>query len=663
MRSKAEPPTVGSGSPRGLDPLVAVIVCFGAVFVLSQFFRASNAVIAKTLSAEFGLSPEALGLLTGMFFFAFGAAQIPLGIVFDRFGARRTVPVVLTSAIAGSILYGLADGEAMLIAGRVLLGVGCSGVLMGSLFLFGQWAPAASFSTWMGRMIAIGGAGGLLSTSPLAAIAETLGWRVAFWGAAGLTAAGAIAIYALARDRPSSERGGAIPAEGLRESLSGVRAALATPGFPTLTLMGFASYPVVITVLGLWGGPFLADRHGLGPIDAGNALLVMAVALIVTNLVLGPIERRLDTRKGIILGCAAPVAGALAALAALPDLPTWAVVLLLAVIGACGSYNILLAGHARSLLPDRLAGRGMALMAIAFMGGPAVLQALGGVIVGAFPATDGVAPAIAYQALFAFLAALVALACLAYLRIPDAKPSAGLCHGRRAPRGRASRAGRVVIQLAQRTSSMTAASASKELRPSWRQRAGDQPSRGSGAFAHVLEGHFQGHGEAAVGLRHMIGADAEIGLAGRRRRIAVLGLEIRVRCHERRLKMRELLRQRVGVGRDSLGPGDEVVGQGLVAVDIETEIDASPRHLRAHQEYLRALLHAGRGPGAVKVDARRVGPEMPAAAAVGVHVGHHEEPRLLEQRAGERDRRGPAAAPESPPSTIRPWSRRDAGAR
>ena len=425
MPSRTETSTAASRPPHGLDPLVAVIVCFGAVFILSQFFRASNAVIAKTLSAEFGLSPEALGLLTGMFFLAFGAAQIPLGMLFDRFGARRTVPVVLTAAIAGAILYGLAQGEAMLMAGRVLLGVGCSGVLMGSLFLFGQWAPAASFSTWMGRMIAIGGAGGLLSTTPLAAVAETLGWRVAFWGAAGLTAAGAIAIYALARDRPAAERSGTAPAEGLRESLGGVRAALATPGFPTLTLMGFSSYPVVITVLGLWGGPFLADRHGLGPVEAGNALLVMAVALIITNLVLGPIERRLDTRKGIILGCAAPVAGALALLAALPGLATWAVILLFAVIGGCGSYNILVAGHARSLLPDRLAGRGMALMAIAFMGGPAVLQSLGGVIVGAFPATDGAAPAIAYQALFAFLAALVALACFAYMRIPDAKPSAG----------------------------------------------------------------------------------------------------------------------------------------------------------------------------------------------------------------------------------------------
>ena len=437
MRSQADIPQ-GSGEARSslLHPLVAVVICFGAVFVLSQFFRASNAVIAKTLSAEFGLSPEALGLLTGMFFLSFGAAQIPVGMLFDRFGARRTAPVVLTAAIAGSILYGLAEGEAMLIAGRLLLGIGCSVVLMGSLFLFGQWAPAASFSTWMGRMIAIGGAGGLLSTTPLAAIAETLGWRVAFWGAAGLTAVGAIAIYAMARDRPSADAGGAAPKEGLRESLRGVRAALATPGFPTLTLMGFSSYPVVITVLGLWGGPYLADRHGLAPIDVGNALLVMAAALIVTNLVLGPIERRLDMRKGLILGCAALVVAALGLLAALPDLATWAAILLFALVGACGSYNILLAGHARSLLPDRLAGRGMALMAIAFMGGPAVLQALGGVIVGAFPAANGAAPAIAYQALFAFLAALVAVACLAYLRLPDAKPSAGFAADPTRPEGK-----------------------------------------------------------------------------------------------------------------------------------------------------------------------------------------------------------------------------------
>ena len=313
-------------------------------------------------------------------------------------------------------------------AGCVLLGAGCSDVLMGSLFLFGQWAAPASYGTGMGRMIAIGGAGGLLSMTPLAVVSESLGWRAAFWGAAGLTALGTVAIYALARDRRSLEHTGAAPPESVRDSLRGVRAALATPGLPSITAMGFASYPVVITVLGLWGGPYLSDRRGLGPVETGNVLLVMALALIAANLVLGPLERRLDTRKHIVLGCAAIVIGACTLLAALPDLATWAAIVLFALIGACGSFNILLAGHLRSLFSDRLAGRGMALMAMAFMGGPAVLQALGGVIVGAFPATGGAAPAApasAYQALFAFLAALVVLAAMAYTRLPGARPSAG----------------------------------------------------------------------------------------------------------------------------------------------------------------------------------------------------------------------------------------------
>ena len=46
---------------RQFATIVAVI---GVVYVMSQFFRMSNGVIAKELSAEFSLSAEALGGLT-----------------------------------------------------------------------------------------------------------------------------------------------------------------------------------------------------------------------------------------------------------------------------------------------------------------------------------------------------------------------------------------------------------------------------------------------------------------------------------------------------------------------------------------------------------------------------------------------------------------------
>jgi MFS family permease len=402
-----------------------IVAALCSVYVMSQFFRSSNAVIAKDLSAEFGLSPEALGVLTGAFFFAFAAAQIPLGVMLDRYGPRRTVSILLSAAVAGAILYGLAGGLVGLIAGRVLLGIGCSGVLMSALMLFGRWVEPEAYGTWMGRMIAIGGVGGLLSTTPLAFSAETVGWRVAFFAAAAITAVGAAFVYLVVRDAPPGHAVHARSPETLRESLRGVGAVMADRRLPPLLGMALVSYPVLITILGLWGGPYLVDVHGLDTVHSGNLLLVLVVALIIGNFLIGPLERRLNTRKWLVVGCACGVAGAIVLLAVVPDMALWLVALLFVLIGGCSAYNVVVAGHVRSLYPDRLSGRGMALVAIALMGGPALMQSVTGLIIGAFPAPDGTPPALAYHTAFGFLAGCIVLALIAYLRVPDAKPSAG----------------------------------------------------------------------------------------------------------------------------------------------------------------------------------------------------------------------------------------------
>ena len=402
-----------------------IIAVIAVAYVMSQFYRTSNGVIAKHLSWEFGLSAEALGVLTGAFFVSFAVAQIPLGMLFDRFGVRRTLPILLTAAVAGAVIYASAGGFASLMAGRLMMGVGVSGVLVGALFLFGRWVPAERYATWIGRMIALGGIGVLLSTSPLGLIAETIGWRYAFFGAGAITALGALLIYLLARDAPPGYIAKSSAPEGLGESVKGVFEVLKTKRLPTVMAMAFASYPVLTSILGLWGGPYLIDVHGLDIISSGNVLLLMAVALIAGNIVFGPVERIFDTRKWLVVGCSTTVLVSFALLALIPQLPLAAAVALVVLISFFSAYNIVITGHGRSLFPDRLAGRGMAMMAIALMGGPAVLQPVTGLILGAFPTVDGVAPNEAYRAVFACLAGVVLLALLLYLRLPDARPSEG----------------------------------------------------------------------------------------------------------------------------------------------------------------------------------------------------------------------------------------------
>ena len=76
-----------------------------------------------------------------------------------------------------------------------------------------------------------------------------------------------------------------------------------------------------------------------------------------------------------------------------------------------------------TIFPNRLIGRGMAMLALAAMGGIAVMQMLAGVIVGGFAGPDGLVSEEGYRYMFAFIAALLAAALLIYARTEDARPS------------------------------------------------------------------------------------------------------------------------------------------------------------------------------------------------------------------------------------------------
>ncbi|MDH3798569.1 MAG: thiamine biosynthesis protein ThiF, partial [Desulfobacterales bacterium] len=57
-------------------------------FFLSQFYRASNAVIAPQLIRDLSLDTAGLGLMSAAFFYGFAFAQIPISLLLDKVGPR-----------------------------------------------------------------------------------------------------------------------------------------------------------------------------------------------------------------------------------------------------------------------------------------------------------------------------------------------------------------------------------------------------------------------------------------------------------------------------------------------------------------------------------------------------------------------------------------------
>src|ERR1041384_5926475 len=157
-----------------------IVATMATAYVASHFFRASNVTIGLDLMRDLSIGPEALGALTGAFFFGFASMQIPCGFLFDHFGPRRTVAGMLIVATIGGIVFTLAPGWPVLLTGRVLMGCGFGVMLIGSMVGITRWFAPDRFSTATAVVMSIGLLGNLLATTPLAWASQAIGWRAGF---------------------------------------------------------------------------------------------------------------------------------------------------------------------------------------------------------------------------------------------------------------------------------------------------------------------------------------------------------------------------------------------------------------------------------------------------------------------------------------------------
>jgi len=401
-----------------------IVATLAIAYVASHFFRASNVTIGLDLMRDLSIGPEALGGLTGAFFFGFAAMQIPCGVLFDRYGPRRTVVGMLVLASIGGTIFTLASTWPMVLTGRVLMGAGFGAMLIGSMVVISRWFPPDRFSTLTAVVLSIGLLGNLAATTPLAWAAQAIGWRTVFGVAVTLTALATLAVWLVVRDAPPGHPFLARTPEPGHQMLQGLVEVLRNSDLRPILALNFCNYACTFTVQGLWGGPFLREVHGLSAIEAGNVLFAAVIAYQLGILAFGPLDRLLNTRKWIAMGGTLVIISLLAILALAPQPPGWVPIGAILGIGFFSASSTMVMTHGRGTIPDRLIGRGMATINTFVMLGVACMQTVSGIIVGAFePLVDGARTETAYRGLFAVLTMVLIVAAAIYMRSHDIKPS------------------------------------------------------------------------------------------------------------------------------------------------------------------------------------------------------------------------------------------------
>jgi predicted MFS family arabinose efflux permease len=378
---------------------------FAAGYLLSYLFRTSNAVIGPVLAQDMALPDHALGLLTSTYFITFAAAQIPLGILLDRFGPRRVESILLLFAAAGAAVFALAGDLAGLAWGRALIGLGVSACLMAAFKAFNQSFPPERQASLIGWIMSAGGLGAVVAAQPLEAAMGLAGWRAVMLWLAALTLAVAVLIWLVVPDR-----GGATRGAGLGEQLAGVRRVMTDRQFWRYAPMVTMSIGGFMAMQGLWVSRWMTEVEGFGRPLIAQQLTVLNAAMIAGCLFMGfattPLIRRgFDEAKilNVIAVAFVVVFAAINLLGGTGQGWLWA---LLAFVYPTSniSYTIL----TRSL-PLALSGRANTALNLAAFVGAFGLQWGMGILVDALRALGWDAEA-AYRGTFALLLALQAAA-------------------------------------------------------------------------------------------------------------------------------------------------------------------------------------------------------------------------------------------------------------
>ena len=363
-----------NGAPRAVA-LALLALTLGHVF--SNAVRTLPAVAADVLTRDLAITAETLAAITGAFPAAFALARVPVGVALDRYGVRPVSLTLLTLGGCGAVLAAVAPSAGTMLLAQIVLGAGCSGMLMAPITHAAQTLGQREFGLWSGLIQAMGNSGMLLSASPLAFLVEALGWRAGYWACVGLAGLAFAAVFVTLRaapPRPAPER------TLLGDTRAVLRLAVA-PHLRGLFAIAFVSVGAVLGLRGLWGGPWLMEVKGMARIPAGHVLLAGTVALVLGPALAGWVASRFGRLPLLLAGGHVLAALCILGLLAAGHLqgPVWLDAALLFLFGLAISFQVLCFALLRPRVAPEEVGRALSAQNIHFFGGAAVLQALSGV--------------------------------------------------------------------------------------------------------------------------------------------------------------------------------------------------------------------------------------------------------------------------------------------
>ena len=273
---------------------VTVALLFVA-YAIDYIDRLAINLALPLLGEEFDLDYSQRGLIISTFFIAYTLAQLPGGLLADRYGAVRMALIGLVAWSAFTGLTALAWSFGTLLVVRFLFGLAQGVFPAAAVKLVAERSIPEQRATATGWMNSSNAVGTLLAIVVAAALLPLIGWRGMFLAVAAL---GVLSLVSIKLWLPP-----ALPAEndhGPDSSWDNMRTVLRSRAMWLFALM-FFGYDFVIWGMSSWVPSYLHDERGIALSSASLLLIPATVVAAVTTVIGGRISDRLAGNNRVVV--------------------------------------------------------------------------------------------------------------------------------------------------------------------------------------------------------------------------------------------------------------------------------------------------------------------------------------------------------------------------
>ncbi|NCP62120.1 MAG: MFS transporter [Alphaproteobacteria bacterium] len=321
----------------------------GSLFYAYQYIlRVLPNIASQEIVEKFTLDASTFGQFSGFYYIGYASMHIPMGILLDRIGPKIIMPLSMACAALGLLPLIYADTWIYPTLGRILIGMGSSGAILGIFKIIRLGFPEEKFTRMLSVAVTIGLLGAIYGGQPMNYMMGVFGWKHVIEIMALLGVILAIVTYFLTPTQ-------AFEKIKISSIIKDMKTIFYNPWVVAVTLLSGAMVGPLEGFADVWGTEYLKIAYGYGDDWASTVPSFLFLGMCFGSPFVSYIADKTKAYFSTVMTCAVVMLVSFM-LILFAQVSYTNMVILLSISGVSCAYQIIMIYKASTFVPDHVTG-------------------------------------------------------------------------------------------------------------------------------------------------------------------------------------------------------------------------------------------------------------------------------------------------------------------